>query len=247
MSGIWPNCDRSPTIDAHLFPRALAHDMRGQHKHLLVGSATNPGRKIQQAGVSDKNILCKECDGHLGNYDKFGIEFCRSFGKTHQALTTAIFRISPVDTDRLARFFLAILWRFSISKVPEAKHVSLGPFENNFRDILFLGLSCNTEPAVTMLRYRSSIIAAENICYAPFRSRFMDIQGLNAYTVCIGGFRVCVKTDSRPAPPDVRPPIINGKTGIIGGFVDFEQTSEYKSSVRIAHNMAQMAPRPLRP
>jgi len=237
MSGLWPNCGHRPTIEAHLYPRALMHDIRAHHKHLYTGSATSPGRTINQSGFIDKGILCKPCDGHLGKYDTFGIAFCRSFTKIHQRVDHDTFRIQSADTDIVVKFFLSMLWRFSISTIPEASKVALGPYQDMLRDILFLGAACNPEPAVTLLRYRSYKILPQNICYAPFKIH-VGGQRLTGYSICVGGFRAFVKTDARPIPPQLTPFVINGTQVIVGGFLDWETTAEYRRSVAMAGSMA---------
>jgi hypothetical protein len=73
-------CGLGPTIDAHLLPRALGHDLRGAEKHLIVGGVDTPGRRIVQAGLFDPSILCAVHDGALSHYDDYGIAFCRQFG-----------------------------------------------------------------------------------------------------------------------------------------------------------------------
>jgi hypothetical protein len=217
MKGLWPNCGQSPTIEAHLYPRALMHDIRAHHKHLYTGSATSPGRTIHQSGFIDKGILCSQCDRHLGKYDTFGIAFCRDFTTAHQQVDPKTFRIPSADTESVVKFFLSMLWRFSISTIPEAKKVALGPYQNTLRDILFLGALCSPEPAVTLLRYRSYKIPPENICYPPFKIHLAG-QGLTGYSICLGGFRAFVKTDARPAPPSLVPFVINGRQDIVGGI-----------------------------
>ena len=238
MNGLWLNCGHSPTIEAHLYPRALMHDIRAHHKHLYTGSATTPGRRIHQSGFIDKGILCTKCDGHLGKYDTFGIALCRNFPTTHQRVDAETFCIPSVDTDSVVKFFLSMLWRFSISTIAEAQKIALGPYQNTFRDILFLGAQCSAEPAVTLLRYRSYKIPAENICYPPFKIHLTG-QRLTGYSVCVGGFRAFVKTDARPMPQGLAPFVINGKQDIVGGFLDWETTAEYRRSVQMAGNMAR--------
>jgi hypothetical protein len=165
-------CGLGPTIDAHLFPRALGHDVRGNEKHLFVGGADAPGRRIVQAGLFDPTILCADHDGRLGAYDDYGIAFCRDFAARCSHPAPDIWRVRDVDADRLVRFWVAILWRFSLSCLVEAAKIKLGPYEDRLRDILFAGADCSVEPAIIMLRYRSAAIPPENICFTPYASAF---------------------------------------------------------------------------
>lgn len=247
MTSSCRGCGASKTIEAHLIPRAFVHDIRRGHKHILIGSAASTGRKVSQSGLIDRNILCEKCDGHLGKYDQFGINFCRTFGAKSQLVAPEIFCIRPADTENVVKFFVSILWRYSISVLDEAKDVNLGPFEDKFKDILFAGASCATEPGTVLWRYKSRVIKEEEIFLPPFKSPFVD-GTLDAYSISIGGFRTFVKVDARPLPPALLPMIINGKSEITGGYLYFENTQEFKAMRAIAENMnqksAKLGPKP---
>jgi hypothetical protein len=227
-----------PTINAHLFPRALARDMRGKHKHLYVGGVAAPGRRTVQSGLVDKTILCATHDGILGEYDHYGIQFCRTFAAKATWPMPGIWEVAGIDGDKLTRFWLASLWRFGISNLPEALGVTLGAVEPVIRDILFNGASCSTEPAVMIVRYRARVIPAENICFPPYVSAFFGSTG-NAYGLAIGGFQAFVKVDGPRLAAPYPALTINGKTDITGGTIQFEGTEQYRRSVQIAGNIAR--------
>jgi hypothetical protein len=231
-------CGASKTVKAHLVPSAFVHDLRGSQKYILIGWALRIGRMVSQSGLIDRNILCGVCDNHLGKCDRFGIEFCRTFGVQSQSPARDIFRIRPADTENVVKFFVSILWRYSISSLQEAKDVNLGSFEDTFKDILFAGASCASEPATTLWRYRSRVINEDKICLPPFKSPFVDGH-LEAYSISVGGFRAFVKVDPRPVPTALLPMIINGKSEITGGYLDFENTPEFTAMRAIVENMQQ--------
>ena len=233
-------CGSVPTIDAHLFPRALGHDLRGQAKHLYVGGVAAPGRRIVQAGLFDRGILCATHDGALGVYDDYGIEFCRTFKSQCKHPAPNIWQVCDVVPDKLVKFWLAILWRFSISSLPEAALIQLGPYENQIRDILFSQSSCAIEPAITMLRYQSRAIPAENICFTPYVSEFPGLNaGLRrkAYGIAVSGFHAFIKIDAQPLPCPLHQVTINGKDIVHGGYLEFENTHQFKRMLTIANNM----------
>ena len=91
-------------ISAHLYPRALAHDMRAGHKHILVGSFAAPGRRIVQSGLVDEGILCAKHDNILGVYDTYGIQFCRSFASMATPTRPGHWRVPNVGSDKLQVF-----------------------------------------------------------------------------------------------------------------------------------------------
>jgi hypothetical protein len=232
-------CGSSATIEAHLFPRALAHDIRGSHKHLFVGAAAAPGRRIVQAVLFDRGILCSMHEAALGLYDDYGIDFCRNFKTSCRHPASNIWQVSPVDGDKLVRFWLAILWRFSVSSLPEAALVKLGPFEDPVRDILFANAPCSEEPATYMVRYRSRVMPPENICFPPYMSAFPGPPlRLRAYGMAVGGFHAFVKIDAQQLPEPAHGATINGKRQAAGGYLEFERTHQFQHMRQIARNMS---------
>jgi hypothetical protein len=230
-------CGGTPTIDAHLYPRALGHDMRDDEKHLYVGAAGATGKTIVQAGLFDRNVLCAEHDGVLGRFDAYGIEFCRTFNSRVSASANGIWQVPAVNSDMLVKFWLGCLWRFSISTLPQAAKVNLGPFEDRLRDILFGTALCHPEPAVMLMRYHSRVIPPERICFIPYVTKFQPTR-CNAYGLAIGGLHAFVKVDSRPLPDSVSSVAINGRSTILGGTLEFESTKQFAQMQRIARNMA---------
>jgi hypothetical protein len=231
-------CGDPDTIEAHLFPRALGHDIRGTHKHLFVGATAVAGRRIVQAGLFDRGILCSTHEAALGQFDDYGIDFCRNFAANCQHPAPDIWQVNSVDSDKLVRFWLAILWRFSVSTLIEAAKVKLGPFEAPIRNILFSNAPCNVEPAIFMLRYRSRVIPPENICFPPYLSVFPGVPlRLRAYGMAVGGFHAFVKVDSRSLPSVAHELTINGKMHVTGGYLEFEGTQQFQRAKQIARNM----------
>jgi len=231
-------CGGGPTVNAHLFPRALAHDLRGQAKHLYVGGVAAPGRQTVQAGLSDQGILCSTHEAKLGPYDTYGVGFCRTFASRVKHPAPNIWRISDVDGDLLTRFWLAVLWRFGVSTLPQAALVRLGPYEHVLRDILFSDAPCSPEPAVITLRYCSRTIPPENVCFPPYRSAFPPSGHLFAYGMAIAGLHAFVKLDRRPLPAHFHAATINGKREISGGYLELEETHQFQRMRQIAKNMA---------
>jgi hypothetical protein len=238
-------CGGGPTVNAHLFPRALGHDLRGQEKHLDVGAAADPGRRIVQAGLSDRGILCSAHEAALGIYDDYGIEFCRTFYSKVQHPAPNIWRVRDVGGNQLTRFWLAVLWRFGVSTLPEAAMVQLGPYEAHLRDILFFAAPCSIEPAVIMLRYRSHVMPPENVCFPPYVSEFPP-SGLNAYGVAVSGFHAFVKLDRRPLSHESHMTTINGKSEVTGGYLLLEATHQFQRLLQIAGNIGRREHSPRR-
>lgn len=173
----------------------------------------------------------------LNPYDTNGIEFCRSFSSKAQHPAPNVWHVRGVDGDQLTRLWLAVLWRFSVSTLPETAMVRLGPYENVLRDILFFNASCSPEPAIVMQRYRSSVIPPENICFTPYASKFPPSKHLNAYAMAISGLHAFVKLDRQPLPYSCNLVTINGKDEVNGGYLELEQTNQFQCMRKIAKNM----------
>jgi len=194
-----------------------------------------------QAGLSDRRILCATHEAALGVYDAYGIEFCRTFSSRVDHPAPDVWRVRGVDGDRLTRFWLSVLWRFSVSTLPEAAMVRLGPYEDRFRDIIFSNGLCSIEPAIVMLRYRSHVMPPDNVCFVPYASAFPPFQHLKAYGIAVAGFHAFVKVDRQPLPLLSRALTINGKSEITGGYLDLEKTHQFRELRRIANNMSAKA------
>ncbi|MDR3514712.1 MAG: hypothetical protein P4M00_02770 [Azospirillaceae bacterium] len=152
-----------------------------------------------------------------------------------------------VDSDKLVKFWLAILWRFGISSLHEAEAIRLGPYEDRLRDILFSGVPCPDEPAVLMVRYRSKVMPPENICFPPYLSEFPGLSGglrRRTYGIAVAGFHAFVKIDARPLPYPVPEITVNRKDIIQGGYLEFENTHQFRRLVEIANNMSLKPRRP---
>ncbi|HUB14529.1 MAG TPA: hypothetical protein VMB34_21445 [Acetobacteraceae bacterium] len=232
-------CGSRDTINAHLFPRALGHDLRGDQKNLFVGSASAPGRLIVQAGLSDTGILCAVHDRALGDYDRYGTEFCRSFLTRSQHAIPNMWEVYGVDSSKLVKFWLAILWRFSISNLLQTTNIKLGAYEDRIRDILFYEADCSVEPAITMLLYCSQIIPSENVCFVPYPTAFPgNPVRLEAYGVAVSGFHAFVKLDTQPLASELHQVTINGKRNIVGGYLRLEETEQFQKMRAMARNMS---------
>lgn len=231
-------CGSESTINAHLFPRALMHDLKADQKNLFVGSVLAPGRSIVQAGSSDTGILCAEHDGVLGAYDRYGTEFCRSFGTKSQHVIPDVWELYDVDTEALVKFWLAILWRCSISSLPQTANLMLGHYEDQLQAMLFGTAVCSLEPAITILRYRSRSIPPENVCFMPYPTAFPGSSIRHeAYGVAVAGLHAFIKVDSAPLSPEFHQITINGKQDVVGAYLQLEQTEQFKWMMAMAHNM----------
>jgi hypothetical protein len=199
LSGVVPCkvCGATPTIRAHIIPRALAKDCRGADKHLeLIGSV----RGVNQSGIVDARILCASCDQRLGTYDKYAVEFCRLMKEVHVPdlpnLHLAIRRTA--DTSLLVRFAHAVIFRAALSERPGLGKMTFGEHEATVREALFTDSAdaFSSLGQVIMIKYRNRNVDASALSAYPYPAHYDDVSMIN---FCLGGFRFMVQVGENPS------------------------------------------------
>ena len=166
----------------------------------------NIGTAKQQLGEFDSGILCADCDGRLGRFDDYALELCQKFEQAHTKPHPDAFELPQADREMFGKFVLSVLWRASISQRPSLEHVSLGPYEKKFRDVIYSTRSIDELPEAEILLQRYTVrgrVDPVGMYFYP-TPRF-KMAGLNFYNFSVGGFRIRTKVDSRPLPADLRP------------------------------------------
>ena len=103
---------------AHILPEALKNTLNpGKIDDHFIAVSISKGTDCKKQTLRfDKEILCADCDGILGKYDKVLVEVIRRFFNAE-----ARNRISQnvevrTDTEKLKLAFAAVLYRMSLSK-----------------------------------------------------------------------------------------------------------------------------------
>lgn len=221
-----PDCDATKLCKAHIIPQGFARPLSEEDGHNKAVRAGGAKPANQPLGPFDLNILCSECDGKLGVFDEYAINFCGSLPASSAAPTGSLYRQSEFNGAIFARAMLAILWRASISVREEWIEITLGRYESIIGNILF-GLSNLPdfpEIEIALLRYASADHDARKFIFNPFRIRSGN---LNVFSMGLGGFQVLAKIDQRPFHKEMRPYIVNASTSLIVPHVRFEETAEY--------------------
>ena len=245
-----PGCRvcNSPTIRAHLIPRAFARDMRKGGSDLRMGSIDQTGYTSSKSGVFDDAILCADCDGKLGVLDDYAVTFCRRFEDERVMIKepnrSDMFFIDSVDTDKLVRFAASVCWRHSISKRHEASTIQLGPFERQFQAVSFGETDVALEPALIIWANQTKNIDIKKLAFSPTMHRQ---YGLRFCSMILGGVSFVLKVDRRPLPSAVKLLAVNGKTMIVSGYKPFDGSYESHEMMKIVRNMTAARARSHRP
>lgn len=127
-------------IKAHIIPRNFYLDYKNE-QYMEVDELSGKFT-IKQNGSYDKNILCAECDGKiLGKFDQEGYRILLDEIYKHCLYHDDKIKIYNLtseyyDYNKFRRFFISILWKASISSLPEYSHIQLGEYEDKALAIL---------------------------------------------------------------------------------------------------------------
>jgi hypothetical protein len=95
-------------------------------------------------------------------------------------------------------FFISVLWRASVSSQHHFKGVSLGPFEEIARKMIFTNDPAQKDD-FSVIIYKLS-----DVDYAMFTPYLTKQDGVNFYKVFLPGYCAFVKVDKRKAPESLR-------------------------------------------
>lgn len=222
------NCSNTDLVDAHIIPKGFGRIIRGPGRNIVM-SLQDVRDAQPPLGEFDRNILCAACDNKLGYFDDYAIEVCRKFETKRIRSPHRSFEYRNFEGERFTKFVLAVLWRASISKRDNFEEISLGPYEDQARDVLFgaAPLAQFKPFQVIVQRYTSPHLNMKGIYSLPKRAPFTDLN-LNTYGFMLSGFRILAKVDSRPLPAGFKPFITNVTQTLRGLFVEFEKTPEFE-------------------
>jgi len=154
-------------------------------------------------GIYDKEILCADCDGIFSPWENhahkvliqnFSEEIAISWNGQKIA-----YNITDFDYKLFKLFFISLLWRASISKNIFYHRISVGPFEQNLKDMI---LADDPGPpqtfAVTLAKFSDPNIT---VIMDPHPEK---LNGINYFRFYLTGFVAYIKVDDRPVPDFLR-------------------------------------------
>ncbi len=198
--------EKDKLCKAHLIPESFYRFMYpdgkvDSKKPLIKVLSEVPYLVKDNIGIYDESILCAKCDNYLGQLDEYGKSILLDSNPVLiRNGEIEIFSILNVDVAKLKLFFLSVLWRCSISKRSEVKHVFVGlKFENQLRDML-LSLNAGDVDDFSIVIHRYNYLTAENhfkqLLILPTRFK---LEGINYFQVYFSnGYKVLIKVDGRP-------------------------------------------------
>jgi hypothetical protein len=225
-----PSCLNTDLIEAHIIPRSFAAFIRGDDPSVPNVQLTLHSSKEAYPlfGEFDRDILCGSCDAVLGKLDEYAIGVARAFQDTATRRGN-FFELPDIDGDKLARFYLAVIWRAGISSRRTFAEVDLGPHKDIVRDAIFSDapMVSNTVLQVALERFVSEHVDVRKMFSVPRPSK---LGGFRGYGFMIAGFRAFVKVDKRPLPGEQCNGVLKGKGPLRLYARRFEGTSEFDAT-----------------
>ncbi len=239
-------CKKEKTLcKAHIIPESFFRFMYPNGKvegdSLIMLADNKDYISRRRVGIYDETILCADCDRVLGKkYDEYGKKV---FLDTEPQLAKSIdvadaFIFPDVDPSKLKLFILSILWRCSISNLPEFSNYKL---PEKFSSILFSmitqedsGSTDTFSIIISRFDYEENKENLKKYFQLPVPLRIDGINYLNIYLP--NGYKILIKIDSRPQSSALTPLTLSiGKPVYVIQYQLFEKTAEFKKLVLNAH------------
>jgi hypothetical protein len=207
-------------IKAHIIPEAFFREARGDDKKpRLIFDDPNIYPKKSLIGVYDQEILCDQCESKFQPLDDYGVQvLLNQFHELFLPVTyenRVVYQATNINYNLLLKFFVATLWRASVSTQMFYKDVNLEHLESLAkRAILTQDSSIPMHFSAILSRWvtdKDTALATKALLN-PYPS---TIYGINAYRFYFGQVVADIKADKRPLPDILRPVMLLQPTVIL--------------------------------
>lgn len=210
---------------SHIIPLSFLDQVR-EHpgSMLLSASSTTLRTKRAPIGAYDSRILCIECESRFSDLDNYAYQVMVKNATEHfkplpmNARGNWASHFNNIDKIKLARFFVSVLWRASVSKIDECTGVALGPYQEGALEAALGQRDAAFYPTILGEYYN---VPGKGFILFPSRSNFL---GVNCYKVGYGRFFAITKFDQRAFPyPTSDGTLPDGKLDVVIP-VDYEKS-----------------------
>ncbi len=192
-------------IGAHILPKKFYTGYEKSGYGLLNSKGYT--RKKYQSGVIDNNILCSDCDNTiLGEYDKeayrllLNIE-AKNIRTKWQDFDAYIYNQTEFNYEKLRKFFIAFLWKASISKLECMNMVDLGPYETIALKLLKDEMKNDNLFKIIIAKSKNKVFDG---CHSISQNKNVLGQG-RIYTVYFDAFTVLIFINYKKFPTRLLP------------------------------------------
>jgi hypothetical protein len=192
--------------------------------------------KNRPIGWYDNSILCEKCDQSLGIYDEYAGKILLDDRKLIAHSSGMGYAVKDIDSSKLIKFFVSLLWRAGICKLNEFANVSLGPYENKLRQVLLFDKYKADYLSVILSRMEGKKFddGAKYSMSVPFRQ-----TGETNYWIWYlpNGYKVLIRLDKRPLEDG----FINLEIGRTDDLLilrnqNFDNSREFQNMIELIRN-----------
>lgn len=158
MQSLCKQCGDAPTVRAHIFPQSAIRSIRtrGPDTKTLAVFDDRAIVARSQNGIYDQNILCKDCDGLIGELDKW---FAENLDKLHASVVDKE-PFCPatvgIDAGAALRFAVSVIYRASLSHLHHFEQISLGSYVEAAGKIAISAMDTDAELPVVLINVLTS-------------------------------------------------------------------------------------------
>ena len=188
-------CGAKPTVESHIIPKALMHDLRSGDPFLHEVTQDRIGTRFLQSGPVDNQILCLAHEQQTQVPDRYGIEFCRRvITEVPQNGQRAM--VSNPKPELLVRFACLSVWRHCVSKYGQGIG-ALGPYGEQLRAVVFDNSSETPILYLARNHMRVNGTTESTIAIPPFQVRLAAVR---CWLFSFSGVQFYLKLDQRALP-----------------------------------------------
>ena len=137
MDGMCKLClNMAKLCNSHVIPEFCYNPLYDNKHRALTINADGLKQKYIQQGFRDF-LLCRDCENNFSLFEKRFKEYWFDSGFIPKTIKNKIVTIEGYDYLDFKLFHLSVIWRMSVSEKEDFKSVSLGPYEEKLRKILF--------------------------------------------------------------------------------------------------------------
>jgi hypothetical protein len=217
--------------------------VEGDSLVMVTDNKEYPSRR--RTGIYDKTILCAECDAFMGReYDEYGkkilLDTEPEIFKEVEKGDVLVFQ--NIDNNKLKLFIVSVLWRCSISNLPELNNIKLPKkFEDCLKNMISNGDAGDHNVfslLFTRFYYKNKHLAFDKYFQLPVRRRIGQLNYLDLYFP--NGYKILVKVDSRPQIEALVPlSIATNRPLYVMRYQQFEKTPEFQKLLDNAYKIKQ--------
>ena len=239
--GICRFCEKlKPLVKAHIIPEAFFRAIgTGKDAPLLLSNKADiPFPKRLPIGAYDSELLCDSCERKFDPVDAYGVKTLlytlrgAALSPMRHDGQVIGFEASGIDQALLLRFFIATLWRASVTRNSIFDRVVLGARYEDLAKKAVTPDSLTPDFGAVLAVFKNQQNDDESFgLMDPIRQRY---EGVNIYRFYFGPYHAHIKVDQRPFTGSLKIAALGSNPLLRIIRRDFEGSKDFKSMRRTA-------------